>query len=290
MATPTTRPVYAWETVPAPRPTVAPDPDPDFSTIEDLACREVWRVLPSRKPAGGDHLPLSPDWFRHLESKRYRRYGRWVPGLLEFNRHARESLVAVGDGLGTDWVQYATEGADVSVIDPSADRLRLYRRHFAARDVAANCLHAPLTHWPVGDDRTDVVVAVFNERPAVELSTLAAEAFRTLRPGGKVIAVLPAWYNAARWQDLLLPWRTWFRRERSPRDRYSAYEVRAAFAGFQSIKVYKRHLRRSELPYVWRWMLLPVLERFMGRFLVVKAFKPLTATNGVTLRAAPQAA
>jgi SAM-dependent methyltransferase len=287
MATPTTRPVYAWETVP--RATAAPDPDPDFATLEDLACREVWRVLPSRKPAGGDYQPLSADWFRHLETKRYRRYGRWVPALLEFNRHARESLVALGDGLGTDWVRYAADGADVSVIDPSADRLRLYRRHFAARDVSANCLHAPLTHWPVGDDRTDVVVAVFNERPAVGLAELAAEAFRTLRPGGKVIAVLPAWFNVARWQDLLMPWRTWFHGP-APRDRFRAAEVRAAFAAFQTVKVYKRHLRRSELPYLWRWMLLPVLERVMGRFLVVKAFKPLDAARGVTPIATPRAA
>ena len=156
------------------------------------------------------------------------------------------------------------------MIDPRPTA-HLYRRHFAVRDVSAQCLHAPLTHWPVGDDRIDVVVAVFNDRPAVDLADLAAEAFRTLRPGGKVIAVLPAWYNAVRWQDLLLGWRTWFRGG-EPRDRFSASDVRTAFAPFHNIKVYKRHLRRSELPYLWRWMLLPVLERVMGRFLVVKAF------------------
>lgn len=290
MATPTTRPVYAWETIPAARPTVAPDPGPDPSTAEALAARDVWRVLPSREPAGGDAEPLSPDWFRHLETKRYRRYGRWVPSLLEFSRHAREALVAVGDGLGTDWVKYAEDGAAVSVLDPSGERLKLYRQHFAARDVAAHCLHAPFDRWPVGDDRTDVVVAVFNERPAVEWAVLVGEAFRALRPGGKMIAVLPARFNAARWQELLLPWRTWFR-PRGPvgRDRFTTAEVRSAFAAFADVKVYKRHLRRSELPYLWRWMPLPVLERVMGRFLVVKAFKPLTAACGVA-RATPQAA
>jgi SAM-dependent methyltransferase len=278
MATPTTRTVYAWETVPAPRPPAAPDPVPDSSTVEGLAAREVWRVLPSRKPAGGDFAPMTPDWFRHLETKRYRRYGRWVPALLEFGRHARESLVAVGDGLGTDWVKYAEEGASVSVLDPSADRLKLYRQHFSARDVSAQCVHAPFDHWPVGDDRTDVVVAVFNERPTVAWADIVSEAFRTLRPGGKMIAVLPAQFNAARWQDLLLPWRSWFRRRPATRDRFTSAEVRSAFAAFSDVKIYKRHLRRSELPYLWRWMLLPVLERVMGRFLVVKAFKPLNAT------------
>ena len=43
------------------------------------------------------------------------------------------------------------------------------------------------------------------------------------------------------------------------------------------MRVAKRHLRRSELPYLWRWMMLPVAERLMGRFFIVKAFKPLSA-------------
>ena len=60
--------------------------------------------------------------------------------------------------------------------------------------------------------------------------------------------------------------------------------MREAGSAFAEVRVRKRHLRRSELPHLWRWMLLPVLERWMGRFIVTRAFKPLTSAT--PLRAA----
>src|SRR5687767_15832052 len=72
MAAPFVPPVYPWEVPPCPRPMPAAEPDPDPSEAEKLAERDVWRVFPTPKPAGGPHPPLSLDWFKHLDSKRYR--------------------------------------------------------------------------------------------------------------------------------------------------------------------------------------------------------------------------
>jgi ubiquinone/menaquinone biosynthesis C-methylase UbiE len=254
-------------------PVVEPDPDP--SEAERLAERDVWRVYHTSKPAGGPHPPLTADWFKHLESKRYRHHGRWMPTLLEFSRHARESLLAVGDGLGIDWVRFAEGGADVTIVDPSSERLRLYKTHFAVRGVSGQFVQAPLNHLPTSDSRIDVVCAVFNEPPVVPWADALAEAYRVLRPGGKVMVVLPAKYDAVWWQELFLPWRRWFRKTTRRKGRFTANELREAFGRFQDVRVLKRHLRRSELPYIWRWMPLPALQLVMGRFLVVKAFKPL---------------
>ena len=77
MAT-TVQPVYAWEVVPVPPPAIVPEPDPDPSEAERLACRDIWRVGTSPKPAGGPLEPLTRDWYLHLDSKRYRRHGRWA--------------------------------------------------------------------------------------------------------------------------------------------------------------------------------------------------------------------
>jgi ubiquinone/menaquinone biosynthesis C-methylase UbiE len=286
MAAPSVHPVYPWEVAPTPRPAPAVDPDPDPSEAERLAERDVWRVYPTPKPAGGPHAPLTSDWFKHLDSKRYRHHGRWLPALLEFSRHARESLMAVGDGLGIDWVRFAEGGADVTVVDPSADRLRLYRTHFASRGATGQFVQAPFDHLPSADSRVDVVCAVFHEPPVVPWANALAEAYRVLRPGGKVMVVLPAKFDAVWWQDLFLPWRRWLRKTPRRKGRFTARELREAFARFHDVRVLKRHLRRSELPYLWRWMLLPALERVMGRFLVVKAFKPLIEESAATARAA----
>jgi SAM-dependent methyltransferase len=271
--------------IPAPRPAPTAEPEPDPSEAERLACRDVWRVGPSSKPAGGPLDPLTAEWFHHLDAKRYRRHGRWMPALLEFTRHAREEMLAVGDGLGLDWVRYAEGAANVTVVDPSADRLRLYRQHFDVRGARAQFVQAPFDHLPAADDRVDVVVAVFNDPPYVPWATALAEAYRVLRPGGKVMCVLPAKYNAARWQDILMPWRTWFRKAPKGPPRFTRRELHEGFGGFKDVCVYKRHLRRSELPYLWRWMILPVAERLMGRFFIVKAFKPLTAAAAVRVAA-----
>ncbi len=286
MPLPTIQPVYAWEVAPTPQPLPVVEPEPDATLAEQLARRDIWRVFPSDNPAGGSLQPLTAEWFQHLDRKRYRRHGQWLNTFLEFSRHANESLLAVGDGLGFEWVRYAEGGADVTVVDPSMDRLRLYRKHFAARGVTGRFEQATFDHLPAPDSRIDVVCAVFNEPPAVPWATALGEAYRILRPGGKILVVLPSKYDAARWQTLLMPWRHLFVPLRSLPGRFTRRELREGFSVFADVHVYKRHLRRSELPYVWRWFPLPALERLIGRFLVVKAFKPLTASATPTRAAA----
>ena len=51
------------------------------------------------------------------------------------------------------------------------------------------------------------------------------------------------------------------------------------FYRFTENKVFKRHLRRSELPHLIRLWPLVLLERFYGRVLVIKARKPISAAR-----------
>jgi hypothetical protein len=77
-------------------------------------------------------------------------------------------------------------------------------------------------------------------------------------------------------------------RTRDPRaeaGRFSARQLRQMFGRFVEHRTYKRQLRRSEVPHLWRWAPLPLLERTMGRVLVVKAFKPLSSAISVPLAA-----
>jgi SAM-dependent methyltransferase len=133
---------------------------------------------------------------------------------------------------------------------------------------------------PLADDALVVVcLSSLSAGLAAPLEKIVGEIFRVLKPGGKVIAVLPAKYDARWWQDFWFPWNRWIEAPRPERsDQWSGKALGGVFGRFSVEKVQKRHLRRSDLPHVWRWMLLPCLERVMGRFLVLKAFKPLTAS------------
>lgn len=284
MTVPSTNHGYEWELVPTPRPVIVEETDIALDRAESVAEREIWRLLPSRHPAGGTLEPLSLEWFQHLEEKRYRRHGRWVPGLLELNRHAKENILAIGDGLGTDWVQLAGAETNVTVVEPIGERLKLYRKHFSVRDAAIQLLHAPFSHLPLSADRIDVAIVFFHEVPADRLDSLTEEIFRVLRPGGKLILVVPGKYNASKWQNKILPWRWW--RESEETSPFTSSNLKSLCKKFEKINVSKRHLRRSELPYAWRWLPLPLLERMMGRFLILKAFKPLQSAPPIVRIAA----
>lgn len=243
-------------------------------TAEQLFLRESFRLPRSRR----EPLPsFGRAWFEAIERQRYSRQGRWIPRVLEFGRHSGESLLALGGGMGTDWLQYARHGAQVVVCSSDREQLDLIERHFRVRECAGQFACAPPTALPFESATIDVV-CVQNLLHAVPQPTrVIDEVYRVLRPGGKVIAVAPARYNARFWQDRVFPWRRWFRSATALAGETTARDLKRDFAQFVDHAVKKRHLRRAHLPQLWRPFPLPVLERFLGQFLILKAFKPVSA-------------
>jgi SAM-dependent methyltransferase len=245
---------------------------------EQLYLRETFRM-----PSRGRHRPPMPEaftraWFEQVEHQRYRRHGTWIPRVLEFGRHAGETLVGLGDGLGTDWLQYARHGTHVIACSQSNEQLGLIERNFRLREQEIRVAHAPPHALPFDGSSVDVVCiqGLLHEVERPEL--VIDEVYRILRPGGKVIAVAPARYDAAYWHAKLFPWRRWFSRAKTGGPRgTTARHLKRDFARFGDRVVKKRHLRRSQLPQLWRPFPLGLLERFLGQLLILKAFKPLSA-------------
>src|SRR5436190_353098 len=101
--------------------------------------------------------PYTLQWFLNIESQRHGRQGRWIPRLLEFAKHSGETLLGLGTGLGTDWVQYARHGARVVVCSPAIDQLSLIKRNFELRGLAGQFLHATPGSLPLESSSIDVV-------------------------------------------------------------------------------------------------------------------------------------
>lgn len=231
--------------------------------------------------------PYGLQWFLEIENRRHGRRGRWIPKLLEFTKHQGETLLGVGNGLGTDWVPYAREGAQVIVCSPRADRLSLVRRNFELRGLPGRFFCAPPFRLPLETSSVDVACLsglfedISDPQPVVE------EVFRVLKPGGKVLAVVAARYDVAFWSQWLLPWNAWLGRRELPvaEETYSVRGLKRLFGRFIETRVHKRQLRRAEVPSLWRWLPLPILERLMGRRLILKGFKPLSAAMATPLAA-----
>jgi SAM-dependent methyltransferase len=224
--------------------------------------------------------PFSLQWFLEVEADRYGRHGRWVPRLLEFTKHAGDRLLCLGGGLGTDWAQYARHGAEVVACSPSLDERLLVQRNFELRGLEGLFFHAGPTALPVESASIDVVCLGSLLQPDVNPLAVVAEVYRVLKPGGKVLALARAFYDVGFWCYRWLPWRRWLNlRSALPGSlpAYKACQLRRLFARFGEHHCYKRHLRRVEVPHLWRWLPLPLLERLMGQVLVLKAFKPLSA-------------
>lgn len=249
---------------------------------------ETWFVQEALRPRPRGLLPeaYSRAWFERVELLRHGRHGEWMPRLLEFVKHPDETVLGLGDGLGTDWAAYARHGARVIVATSSAEQLSLVRRNFEARGLAGQFL-LTAGELPLPSASIDVVNlnGLWSGCPGLEEWT--GEIFRVLRPGGKVLAVLPAHYDARYWAAIFFPWRRWHRSR--PDDRchagFTSRVLMQRFERFRDHRIHKRHLRRSELPHVWRLMPLSILERFMGRVLILKAFKPLTVVTSVSVAA-----
>jgi ubiquinone/menaquinone biosynthesis C-methylase UbiE len=228
--------------------------------------------------------PYSLQWFLEAESVRYGRHGRWLPRLLEFGKHSGENLLGLGDGLGADWVQYARCGAEVTACSTSVETLALVRRNFELRGLTGQFVHADPAKLPLESASVDVVCVQELLPTAPDPAALVEEIYRVLKPGGKVLMITPAQHDAQFWSRCLFPLRDWFRRS-PPRGGMSRRGLRRLFGRFTEHRIHKRHLRRSESPYLLRWLPLPVLERLMGRFLILKAFKPLSAALSLQIAA-----
>src|SRR5262249_26971110 len=134
---------------------------------------------------------------------------------------------------------------------------------------------------PLESSSIDVVNLTGLVHEAADPAKLVGEIYRVLKPGGKLLAVLPSRYDVDYWRPYVA-----FGEPREPQEpnpllhavrRFSAAQTRQLFAKFVEGRTYRRHLRRGEVPHLYRWLPLGVLERCVGRLLVHKANKPVSS-------------
>ncbi len=270
-------------TVPGPRSQVGGRPTEEIATrlYDDETLHADCRPRQRAEPG-------SLQWFLDIEAYRHGRRGAWIPRLLEFRKHGGESLLGLGESLGTDWVQYARHGAQVSVCSHSVEQLAIIQRNFELRGLRGNFLQANAGTLPVEGASIDVVCLSTIPTGSAEQASIVDEIYRVLKPGGKVLALATACYDIDYWRRWLLPWEAWLRSKDAKAagsEGFTGRRLRRLFGRFVEPRIYKRYLRRGEIPHLWRCWPRPLLERLMGRFLLLKAFKPLASAIAIPVAA-----
>jgi SAM-dependent methyltransferase len=246
--------------------------DPDVLAMFRRESLAAPRSTRRRTPPAYLVEPFSLQWFLAAERLRYGGPGRWIPRVIEFGKHAGETLLGLGKTLGTDWAQYARCGARVNVCNPIQDELQLLRRNFALRGLHVRTHHAPWTNLPIDSSSIDVVhldgVLMDTDQP----QTIVSEVYRVLKPGGKVVAVVPA--RPRRWQS--------WRNLRPYFTGLGSRELKRLFLPhFIAHRRLRRHMRRREIWWGYRWLPRTWLEHFFGRYWILKAFKPVHVAEGL---------
>jgi SAM-dependent methyltransferase len=97
-----------------------------FAEIPIHRVRDYWNA----RPCNVRHSPAevgSVEYFNQVEQRKYF-VEPHIPAFAEFDRWQGKSVLEIGCGIGTDTINFARSGANVTAVDLSAESLKLARK------------------------------------------------------------------------------------------------------------------------------------------------------------------
>src|SRR3954468_4533505 len=118
--------------------------------------REQWSKDPAGAIYGQGHEFASREFFDEVERHRYQEYAPWMPVLMGFDQFPGQRLLEIGCGMGTDLLQFARGGANVTAIDFTPRSVDTSRRHLSLYDQTGDFAVADCEILPFADSSFDV--------------------------------------------------------------------------------------------------------------------------------------
>lgn len=261
--------------------------------------RRPCNIRHSNKPVG------TREYFDEVEARKYF-VEPHIPAFAEFERWRGKKVLEIGCGIGTDSIQFARAGADITVVELSAESLDVCRKRFqvfglSARFLTGNAEHLSETIPPEHYDliysfgaihHTPHPEQVFEQlkqycKPETELRIMLYTKW-----SWRMFSIIVGRGKGAFWRaDELV--RTYSEAELgSPVTHYYSFEgVRRLMRDFNIVRMRKDHIFpyqvakyvNYEYERVWylRWMPLPLfrwLEHRLGWHTLIWA-TPIRATR-----------
>ena len=152
--------------------------------------REQWSQDPAGAVYGREHEFGTREFFDEVERHRYQEYAPWMPELMGFDKFAGQRLLEVGCGMGTDLLQFARGGAQVTGVDLTPRSIETSRQHLSLYGQRGDFAVADCERLPFDEASFDVVFSngVLHHTPDTEGAV--REIHRMLRPGGQARVML----------------------------------------------------------------------------------------------------
>jgi SAM-dependent methyltransferase len=156
--------------------------------------RRQWGNDPAGSDAAGDAKLGTPLSFRRVEENRYR-LQPWMHDTFGYADWAGKRVLEIGVGLGTDLLQFARAGADVTGIDLTPRCIQLTTQRFEQEGLRSDLrvMDAERLDFLGGSFDCVYSFGVLHHTPAP--GRAFAEIRRVLRPGGPFIGALYARYS-----------------------------------------------------------------------------------------------
>lgn len=174
------------------------------SSDDKQRARDQWSKDPAGAAYASTHRFGSREFFDEVERHRYQDYAPWMPEIMGFRDFSGARLLEVGCGMGTDLLQFARGGAQVTGIDLTPRSIEISRQHLALYDQQGDFANADCERLPFADESFDVVYSngVLHHTP--DTAAAVHEIHRVLRPGGLARVMLYHRGSLAYWIQLVL--------------------------------------------------------------------------------------
>jgi ubiquinone/menaquinone biosynthesis C-methylase UbiE len=238
-----------------------------------LAAQRQWDHDPAGALAASDKELGSPQSFARVERYRYDEQP-WMRDMFHFESFAGQRVLEIGVGLGTDHVQFARAGAELTGIDLTPRSIELTGLRLQQEGLLSRLAVMDAERLEFDDDSFDVVYSFGVLHHTASPERAFSEVRRVLRPGGTFIGAL---YNrrslfvlSLRYLRLIdAGWRGMSFTEQLSRVEHSTAEDHAAphvrlftarelrrqltDAGFRDVRIDKRHfgLKLRRRPPSW---------------------------------------
>lgn len=253
-----------------------------------LRAREQWGADPCGAVHGREREFGTREFFDDVERHRYEEYAPWMREVMGFDKFAGARLIEVGCGMGTDLLQFARGGANITGVDLTPRSVEISQHRFRLYEMPGDFSLADAERLPFADNSFDVFYSngVLHHTPDTERTI--REAHRVLKPGGTAKVMLYHRNSWNYWIELMLRqgiYRGELFRGLSPAEIMSKYVEFNESGGRPLVKVYSR-LDAHKLFSMFSKVNVEVdqLTRpevyFVGKFLPEWFFRPMRRTVG----------